>query len=56
MSEFSKELQITTEFCQDHHINAFYKHIPLKWVEEAVKQTGQASVRNDDFQPNKLCG
>ncbi|ENM5727226.1 IS4 family transposase [Vibrio mimicus] len=42
MSEFSKELHVTAEFCQDHHINAFSKHIPLEWVEEAVKQTGRA--------------
>jgi hypothetical protein len=49
MSEFSKELQITAEFCQDHHINAFSKHIPLEWVEEAVQQTGRASVRKRRF-------
>jgi len=29
MSEFSKELQVTAEFCQEHHLNAFAKHIPL---------------------------
>ncbi|WP_283130101.1 hypothetical protein [Enterovibrio norvegicus] len=33
MSEFLKELHITAEFCQDHPINAFSKHIPLEWVE-----------------------
>ena len=49
MSEFSKELQITAEFCQDHHIDAFSKHIPFEWVEEAVKQTGRASVRKRRF-------
>lgn len=49
MSEFSKELQITAEFCQEHHLNAFAKHIPLAWVEEAVKQTGRASVRKRRF-------
>jgi hypothetical protein len=32
MSEFSKELQITAEFCQERHLNAFAKHIPLAWV------------------------
>ncbi|MFS1865859.1 IS4 family transposase [Vibrio breoganii] len=49
MSEFSKELQVTAEFCNDHHIDAFSKHIPLEWVEEAVKQTGKASVRKRRF-------
>lgn len=49
MSEFSKELHVTAEFCQEHHINAFAKHIPLDWVEEAVKQTGKASVRKRRF-------
>lgn len=49
MTEFSKELQITAEFCQEHHLNAFAKHIPLEWVEEAVRQTGRASVRKRRF-------
>lgn len=49
MSELSIELQVTAEFCQEHHLNAFAKHIPLEWVEEAVKQTGQASVRKRRF-------
>jgi len=49
MSEFSKELQITAEFCQDHHIDAFSKHIPTEWVAEAVQQTGKASVRKRRF-------
>ncbi|PMI35668.1 Mobile element protein, partial [Enterovibrio norvegicus] len=49
MSEFLKELHITAEFCQDHPINAFSKHIPLEWVEEAVKQTGRASLRKRRF-------
>ncbi|MGR5146550.1 transposase domain-containing protein [Photobacterium alginatilyticum] len=49
MSEFSKELQITAEFYQGHHIDAFSKHIPFEWVEEAVKQTKQASVRKRRF-------
>ncbi|GAB3520246.1 IS4 family transposase [Photobacterium alginatilyticum] len=49
MSEFSKELQITAEFCQDHYIDAFSKHIPVEWIEEAVQQTGKASVRRRRF-------
>ncbi|SKA72788.1 hypothetical protein [Enterovibrio nigricans] len=39
MSELSKELYVMAEFCQDHHINASSKHIPLEWVNEAVKLT-----------------
>ncbi len=49
MSEFLKELHLTSEFCQEHDIDAFTKHIPLEWVEEAVKQTGRASVRKRRF-------
>ncbi|KGK00591.1 IS4 family transposase [Thalassotalea sp. ND16A] len=49
MSEFLKELHITSEFCQEHDIDAFTKHIPLEWVEEAVQQTGRASVRKRRF-------
>lgn len=49
MSEFSKELQVTAEFCQEHHLNAFAKYIPQAWEEEAVRQTGRASVRKRRF-------
>ena len=49
MSEFLKELHLTSEFCQEHDIDAFTKHIPSEWVEEAVKQTGRASVRKRRF-------
>lgn len=49
MSEFLKELHLTSEFCQEHDIDAFTKHVPLKWVEEAVEQTGKASVRKRRF-------
>jgi len=49
MSEFLKELHVTSEFCQAHDIDAFTKHIPIEWVEEAVKQTGKASVRKRRF-------
>ncbi len=47
--EFLKELHLTSEFCQEHDIDAFIKHIPLEWVEEEVKQTGRASVRKRRF-------
>jgi hypothetical protein len=49
MSEFIKELHLTTEFCQDRDIDPFTKHIPLEWIEEAVTQTGRASVRKRRF-------
>lgn len=49
MSEFLKELHLTSEFCQAHDIDAFTKHIPIEWVEEAVKQTGKVSVRKRRF-------
>ncbi|MBO7928099.1 transposase domain-containing protein, partial [Pseudoalteromonas sp. K222D] len=49
MSEFIKELHLTTEFCQDRDIDSFTKHIPLEWIEEAVTQTGRASVRKRRF-------
>jgi len=49
MSEFLKELHLTSEFCQEHDIDAFTKHIPLEWIEEAVQQTGRASVRKRRF-------
>lgn len=49
MSEFLKELHLTSEFCQEHDIDAFTKHIPLGWIEEAVIQTGKASVRKRRF-------
>ncbi|WP_211234212.1 IS4 family transposase [Aliagarivorans taiwanensis] len=49
MSEFSKELHVTAEFCQERHIDAFAKHIPCEWVSEAVQQTGRASLRNRRF-------
>ena len=45
MSEFSKELQITAEFCHERPIDVFSKHIPLEWVEEAIQQTGRTSLR-----------
>ncbi|HAS6172706.1 TPA: IS4 family transposase, partial [Vibrio vulnificus] len=45
MSEFSKELQVTAEFCHERPIDVFNKHIPLEWVEEAVQQTGRVSLR-----------
>lgn len=45
MSEFSKELQVTAEFCYERPIDVFNKHIPLAWVEEAVQQTGRVSLR-----------
>lgn len=49
MSEFLKELHLTSEFCQEHDIDAFTKHIPLEWIEEALKQTGRASIRKRRF-------
>lgn len=49
MSEFLKELHVTSEFCAEHDIDGFSKHIPLEWVEDAVKQTGRASVRKRRF-------
>ena len=49
MSEFLKELHLTSEFCQAHDIDAFTKHIPMEWIEEAVEQTGKASVRKRRF-------
>ncbi|RYV03086.1 Mobile element protein, partial [Shewanella sp. OPT22] len=49
MPDFSKELQITAEFCHEYPINAFCKHIPIEWVEEAVQQTGKASIRKRRF-------
>ena len=49
MSEFIKELHLTSEFCQEREIDAFTKHIPLEWIEEAVTQTGKASVRKRRF-------
>ncbi|SON50286.1 transposase (fragment) [Vibrio tapetis subsp. tapetis] len=45
MSEFSKELQVTAEFCHERPIDVFNKHIPWEWVEEAVQQTGRVSLR-----------
>ena len=45
MSEFSKELQVTAEFCHERPIDVFSKHVPLEWVEEAVQQTGRTSLR-----------
>lgn len=45
MSEFSKELQVTAEFCHERPIDVFRKHIPMEWVQEAVQQTGRASLR-----------
>ncbi|WP_220718074.1 IS4 family transposase [Agarivorans litoreus] len=49
MSEFSKELHVTAEFCQERSIDVFSKHIPMEWVEEAVQQTGRASLRKRRF-------
>ncbi|GLP97352.1 IS4 family transposase [Paraferrimonas sedimenticola] len=49
MSEFSKELQVTAEFCHDRPTDVFSKHIPMEWVEEAVKQMGRASLRKRRF-------
>lgn len=49
MSEFLKELHLTSEFSQAHEIDAFTKHIPLDWIEQAVNQTGKASVRKRRF-------
>ena len=49
MSEFIKELHLTTEFSQDRDIDSFTKHIPLEWIEAAVTQTGRASVRKRRF-------
>lgn len=45
MSEFSKELQVTAEFCHERPVDVFSKHIPLEWVEEALQQTGRVSLR-----------
>ncbi|MCT7948061.1 hypothetical protein [Shewanella septentrionalis] len=42
MSEFSKELLVTAEFCQSQDIDVFAKHVPMDWVAEAVQQTGRA--------------
>lgn len=49
MSEFIKELHLTTEFCQDGDIDSFTKHIPIQWIEEADIQTGRASERKRRF-------
>ncbi len=45
MSEFSIELQVTAEFCQEHHLIGLGKRIPLEWLLEADdKQTGRVYV------------
>lgn len=49
MSEFSKELLVTAEFCQSQDIDVFAKHVPMDWVAEAVQQTGRASLRTRRF-------
>ncbi|WP_163930806.1 IS4 family transposase [Paraferrimonas sp. SM1919] len=49
MSEFSKELQVTAEYCQNQTFDVFSKHIPIEWVKEAVKETGKASLRKRRF-------
>lgn len=49
MSEFSKELQLTAVFFQEHHLNTFAKYIRLEWVKEAVKPTVRASIRKRRF-------
>lgn len=49
MSEFLKELHLTSEFCQERELDAFTNHVPIEWIEEALKQTGKASVRKRRF-------
>lgn len=49
MPSFAEELQTTAALTYAESIDSFQKNIPQQWIDEAVKETGRATVRKRRF-------